>query len=256
MELNILLASEPIRKMIEAFNQEAFGSAESPFGDDPDEARRWIEEQKEQQNLLADRYRETHSRYDRYEDWLDDCPMPWQERHTACLLTWYGPDGGPCLCRVVRGSILDKLREKAVLLAGYLKCPASETTMFILTGHLPTVSPFTYQLSRVWGKGHLFGGAITMTIRSPDISPDDVRRRYAELREQLWGKTRTGLPFQEDLELARFYAENPEGTWEQRRRMWNREHPTRRQFNDDEALRRACQRALARVERQPDGWLP
>jgi len=217
-----------VRDLAKRVRQELFNTSEPPFPDDPDTMRSWIEKER------------------------NATPKgPIKKTEVLELLKWGNEGGHKKVCAVVEGSTLDKVRGASQWIAKELGCQEAQVTHYILTGAIPLVAPIQTTKKKLYWPSIHSRGSYSITVNTPDISPEEVKEVAAKLREELWGVKSPRAPREEDIALVKLVLDTPDKKWEDRRRLWNEEHKekTFRTWGDGKAMKRAFDLAYPRVIR-------
>lgn len=242
-ELNVALLPEFSLIGMADVRQRWFGTPEPPFANDAEGATAWIEVQRREEWEW--------DREGRVSEEMKRRSMSTFRFPATASIKWVTSDGRTRSTSVPPGGVLACLQRRAEFYADWLGCSPAQATMLLLTGKTPRLEAISVRVTGAKRDG-FSRGQVTMTIRSPDVTPEQVATCYKQLRKALWGVDRPRSPSEADAELARFHVKNRGLSWEEQWRRWNKEHP-HRLFDYPDAYRVARARALDRLLRPAKG---
>jgi len=182
---------------------------------------------------------------------------------------WYqGQDGVAWATRFYKDSPVRRIYERSKQIADLFQVAQESAVAYVLTGELPIPSVLEVKevpdvlpgsLYNIWTEGilpedHLRGRAyVVITVRHPDVEPDEVAKAYAEARKRLWGTGRSRLQAR-DVALVEFVRQNKRApVWSQLQTQWNQGNPTDSAFVSPDDMANSYRRAAAAVTREKQG---
>jgi hypothetical protein len=161
----------------------------------------------------------------------------------------YGVPGNrwPRHVAVARGGKTDELKRAAAALTAEYGWQEGDAVVFILTGAvpLPPIARFTADPLKP-------ARQITIVVDAR-CAPARLAKRFAEVRNSVLGVQARGqykpIASERSMYLALFTLAHKEGTWAERRRLWNADHPDWR-YSDVSTFQRDVQRVLAHLSQR------
>jgi hypothetical protein len=156
---------------------------------------------------------------------------------------------------IVAGGVLYSLKEVARDLVEVFGCAESGATTFVLTGIFPGVLLGSYDIVAIYSPVYS-RARISITV-DPSASPEEVASLYRQARQRLG--VQRNRPFGDRILTMLEFAHEKRAermSWEDVRRLWNREHPEWRYDHADLLSRdyHRAERKLFSLPREP--WLP
>ena len=208
----------PVQQRIREFRRRVWDTPEPPFAGGPEAAAEWIEAEVQALGEIS-----------------------LSER----VLKWTKADGSLGFHAVPARGRLAELYGLAELVVKLVDCRHAEAVEYILTGKVPEVEPVSAILRRSTGTGKFHTGEVVITIKTPDVSPEQVAEVYKRARKAVWGMSRSAPASELDAELANFALQEEDKSL----RRWNREHE--KKVDAPETLRKKLERALQRIVKPP-----
>jgi len=225
---------ESLRRSIEhqedtfATRWELFHQMKAPFAN-MKEAEAWIAQETERQGPVEDI--DYLGKLSPYELWRDGKRPPW-----SSALDWRGDDGQERAVWVIKGGVLDLLREGSEKLAEKIGCAVHRATNHILADEVPLV-PLIDMRPIFEGRNHNLTG-FSIRVNYPWVPAELVADHYAAYKK-VWTK---GRPSPRAADVAVFLLWHSKLTWPEKWREWNRLNPDRR-YSSWQALQAAGRRA-------------
>jgi hypothetical protein len=143
---------------------------------------------------------------------------------------------------VVVNSTLDRLRVLSESLANRYAWQPAQGSTFVVSGLVPILEPVR---ARTAIRYPVSAASRIMLDVDPTVTPREVAERYAATRKRvLPGRSRRMS--EKHLRLAVYAATRAEGTWTERMRGWNDEHPDER-YSHEANFQRDAPRAKKRL---------
>lgn len=134
--------------------------------------------------------------------------------------------------------VLEWLRRISERLSGRYRWQEAQSTVFVLTGQTPLVSPAEAKIDRE---------AIVLTV-DPSLTPRQVADYYRRFKKGLLGGRRIKALSHKHLQLATFAADRPDQeTWAKKMEAWNRSVPKGWRYENDARFKRDCLQAQRRL---------
>jgi hypothetical protein len=168
-----------------------------------------------------------------------DDPLEYSRR----VLDYAAPPGAVVMrLAVAVGSPLDRLRILSASLAQRYAWQPAQATVFVLSGLVPILSPVRANTTMRFPI--TAASRITLDI-DPTVTPREVAEHYAAVRKEvLPGRSRRMS--EKHLRLAIYAASHSAGTWAERMRGWNDEHPDER-YSQSSNFQRDAAKAVKRL---------
>lgn len=138
------------------------------------------------------------------------------------------------------GSALDKLRVLANGLAQSYPWEPAQAAAFVLEGVVPLATPFMLRFPQTWRDDRPHRARVVMEVDLWTPAAEVLGAYREAQRRVLPGHNRPISP--RSVDLVNFAMEHRSGTWPERLRAWNNEHP-KDTFPDFRRMRTAFERA-------------
>jgi len=140
---------------------------------------------------------------------------------------------------------LSEIAVFAARFAGQLQCSRGQVSRLVLLGEIPETPPISV---RVFFGSHPGVRSLVITIRSPEITTEELSSRYTKLRETVWGAARAPRATERDLRLLDLRESLPSASVRDLHREWNSRYPGDA-ITTSTAFSRCLNRAMKRVWR-------